>query len=83
MITHPSPTLQPGGKMVQKESHNPSPVVAGQYSRAWASRVINALLTDFEAGESTLPDGFVMKGVNMVKRENGTVIVGFVFAKEG
>ena len=68
--------------MVQKESHQPKPEVVGQYTKGWASRVINNLLTEFEAGEATLPDGFVMKGVNIIKRDNGQVVVGFVFAQE-
>lgn len=52
-------------------------------SRSWASRVISALLVDFESGKEALPPEIVMKGVNMVDKGNGTFVVGFVFAKEG
>ena len=52
-------------------------------SRSWASRVITALLCDFESGKANLPPDVVMKGVNMVEKDNGTFVVGFVFAKEG
>ncbi|MBQ1358400.1 MAG: hypothetical protein IIY63_04225 [Oscillospiraceae bacterium] len=52
-------------------------------SRSWASRVITALLCDFESGRANLPPDVVMKGVNMVEKDNGTFVVGFVFAREG
>lgn len=56
--------------------------VVGQYIR-WANRVINALVVDFRAGENVIPENYRMQGVNIVRRENGMVSVGFVFAKEG
>ena len=51
--------------------------------RSWASNVIAALLCDFESGKANLPPEVVMKGINMVEKDNGTFVVGFVFAKEG
>ena len=53
------------------------------FASGWASRVINALLTDFETGKVTLPQEYIMKGINMVEKDDGTFVVGFVFAKEG
>lgn len=52
-------------------------------ARSWSSRVIAALLSDFEAGKTSLPPDVVLKGVNMVEKDNGLFTVGFVFAKEG
>lgn len=51
--------------------------------RSWASNVIAALLCDFESGKASLPPEVVMKGINMVEKDNGTFVVGFVFAREG
>lgn len=56
--------------------------VIGSYTEAWSSRVINALLTEFEAGNATMPKGFRMKGINMVDKGDDTFIVGFVVTKE-
>ena len=52
-------------------------------SRSWASRVIAALLSDFETGKTALPPNVILRGVNMVEKDNGSFTVGFVFAKEG
>ena len=52
-------------------------------SRSWTSRVIAALLSDFETGKTALPPNLILRGINMVEKENGQLTVGFVFAKEG
>lgn len=54
----------------------------GSYTEAWSSRVINTLLTEFEAGNEILPKGFSMKGVNMVDQGDDTFVVGFVVKRE-
>ena len=54
-----------------------------QLSRTWTSNVIAALLSDFQTGKATLPPDVILRGINMVEKENGTFTVGFVFAKEG
>jgi len=51
--------------------------------RSWASKVISALLMDFQSGKNALPPNVILRGVNMVEKDNGTFTVGFVFAKEG
>ena len=56
--------------------------VLGSYTQAWSSRVINTLLREFEAGQVTMPKGFKIKGINMVERDDGSFIVGFVIRKE-
>ena len=53
------------------------------FTSGWASRVINALLTDFENGKISLPTDYLMRGINMTEKDDGTFVVGFVFAKEG
>jgi len=56
--------------------------VIGTYTQAWSSRVINTLLAEAENGDLALPKGFRVKGINMVEKEDGTFIVGFVLKKE-
>lgn len=57
--------------------------VIEQLSRSWTSNVIAALLSDFESGKAALPPEVILKGINMVEKDNGIFTVGFVFAKEG
>ena len=52
------------------------------YAQAWSSRVMNALLTEFEVGNATMPKGFHMKGINLIEHEDGSFIIGFVISKE-
>ena len=54
----------------------------GTYTEAWSSRVINSLITEFTTGQSMMPVGFRMKGINMMDKGNGSLVVGFVIVKE-
>lgn len=64
-----------------KDAATSSTWVVGQYTR-WANRVINGLLKEVELEESLIPDSFGLSGVNIVRHNNGTVSIGFVFRKE-
>ena len=55
--------------------------VLGSYTEAWSSRVINSLITEFTTGQSMMPVGFRMKGINMTTKGDEFVI-GFVVTKE-
>ena len=66
-----------------KENNETEPrQVIGTYTQAWSSRVINALVVDFRQGDAVIPEDFRIQGVNIVRRENGNITVGFVFTKE-
>lgn len=52
--------------------------VIGQYSR-WVNQVINGVLKNYELDESLIPESFGLNGVNIVRQNNGTVTIGFVF----
>jgi len=54
----------------------------GTYTEAWSSRVINTLLAEFQNGQSSMPVGFKMKGINMQDKGDGSLLVGFVIARE-
>ncbi len=54
----------------------------GTYTEAWSSRVINTLLEEFQNGQASMPVGFKMKGINMMDKGNGSLVVGFVIVKE-
>ena len=54
----------------------------GTYTEAWSSRVINTLLEEFQNGQALMPVGFRMKGINMMDKGNGSLVVGFVIARE-
>lgn len=55
----------------------------GSYTEAWSSRVINTLLEEFQNGQSAMPKGFRMKGINITDKGDDQIIVGFVILKEG
>lgn len=65
----------------RKESADESREIVGKYVH-WANRVINALVVDFRQGDAVIPEDFRIQGVNIVRRENGNITVGFVFTKE-
>jgi len=65
----------------RKDNAAESREIVGQYVH-WANRVINALVVDFRQGDAVIPEDFRIQGVNIVRRENGNITVGFVFTKE-
>ena len=54
----------------------------GSYTEAWSSRVINTLLEEFQNGQNTMPAGFKMKGINMMDKGDGSLVVGFVIVRK-
>ena len=51
------------------------------YEEAWASRIINTLLTEAKTGQIGIPRGYKIKGINMVDKGDGTHVVGFIIAE--
>ena len=70
-------------KEAEKVRNEVEPVQAvGSYTEAWSSRVINTLLEEFQNGQSAMPAGFKMKGINMMDKGDGSLVVGFVIVRK-
>lgn len=48
---------------------------------AWASRIINTLLTEVKTGQIGMPRGFKIEGINMVDNNDRTYVIGFIIAE--
>ena len=61
-----------------EDNHEKSKESPRACEEAWASRIINNLLTESKTGQLTIPKGFSLKGINMVDKGNGDFVVGFI-----